>query len=194
MTTSRTTARTTARLAAPVALAIAVGLGATVPAHSTSTTKQDPRNDVFLAGLGGGIDLAAVQLATLDRKKRIRVTFRLHSSLLKGSLERPGGMSVYFTMDKRVRRVVEVVTEDGVLRGEVCSHSRGRASVEPYDCSDLPVSRVDARTYRAVVGLDQVKDGAEVLRWTASSLDLSRGSPVSDWVTARDRGPFRWRL
>jgi hypothetical protein len=57
------------------------------------TTRTDPRNDVFLGGVGGGIDLAAVQLATTTRKKRIRVTFRLHSRVLKGSLEQPGAGS-----------------------------------------------------------------------------------------------------
>ncbi len=185
----------TARLlAAPIALALAVGLGATVPAHSSSTTKQDPRNDVFLGSLGGGIDLAAVQLTTLNRKKRIRVTFRLHSPVLKGSLEKPGGMSVQFIKNKRVMRVVEVVTEDGVLRSEVCSYSRGLEFTEPYDCSSLPVTRVDAKTYRAVVKLDQVKKGVKVLKWTARSMDLSSGSPVSDSMTAKNREPFRWWL
>lgn len=189
-----TTSRTTRLLAAPIALALAVGLGTTVPAHSSSTTKQDPRNDVFLGSLGGGIDLAAVQLTTLNRKKRIRVTFRLHSPALEGSLEKPGGMSVQFIKNKRIWRVVEVVTEDGVLRSEVCSHSRGPEFIEPYDCSSLPVTRVDAKSYRAVVKLDHVKKGAQVLKWTARSIDLSSGSPVSDSMTAKNREPFRWRL
>ncbi|WP_114423488.1 hypothetical protein [Nocardioides houyundeii] len=189
-----TTSRTTRLLAAPIALALAVGLGATVPAHASSTTKQDPRNDVFLGSLGGGIDLAAVQLATLNRTKRVRITFRLHSPVLKGSLEKPGGMSVQFIKNKRIWRVVEVVTEDGVLRSEVCSHSRGPEFTEPYDCSSLPVTRVDAKTYRAVVQLDQVKTGAKVMKWTAWSMDLNSGSPVSDSMTAKNRDPFRWRL
>lgn len=189
-----TTSRITRLLVAPIALALAGGLGATVPAHSSSTTKQDPRNDVFLASVGGGIDLAAVQLATLNRKKRIRVTFRLHSPALEGSLEQPGGMRVDFIKDKRVSRVVEVVTEDGVLRGQVCSNSRGRKLIAPYDCSSLPVTRVDSTTYRAVVKLDQVRKGAKVLKWRAWSMDLSSGSPVSDQLAARNREPFRWRL
>ena len=189
-----TTSRTTRLLTAPIALALAVGAGAAVPAHSSSTTEQDPRNDVFLGSVGGGIDLAAVQLATLNQKRRIRVTFRLHSRALEGSLEQPGGMRVGFIKDKRVSRVVEVFTQDGVLRGQVCSSARGRNPIDPYDCSSLPVARVDARTYRAVVRLDQVKKGAAVLRWSASSMDLSSGSPVSDQLTARNGEPFRWRL
>lgn len=181
-------------LTAPIALALFVGLGATVPAHASSTTKQDPRNDVFLGSLGGGMDLAAVQLMTLNRKKRIRVTFRLHSPALEGSLEKPGGMSVQFVESKRIWRTVEVATEDGVLHGEVCSHSRGPSPTEPHDCSSLPVTQVDAKTYRVVVTLEQVKEGAEVLRWTARSMDLSSGSPVSDSLTAKNGAPFRWRL
>ncbi|QSR30465.1 hypothetical protein CFI00_08095 [Nocardioides sp. S5] len=186
--------RTTGLLAAAIALALAAGLGATVPAHSSSTTKKDPKDDVFLGSLGGGIDLAAVQLATLNRKKRIRVTFGLHSPVQQGSLEKPGGMSVQFIKNTRVWRVVEVVREDGGLRGEVCSHSRGPEVTDPYDCSALPVTRVDARTYRAVVELDQVRKGAKVLRWTARTMDLTSGSPVSDSMTAENREPFRWRL
>lgn len=189
-----TTSRTARLLTAPIALALTVGLGATVPAHSSSTTKHDPRNDVFLGSVGGGIDLAAVQLTTLSRKKLIRVTVRLHSPVLEGSLEKPGGMSVRFIKNKRTSRVVKVVTEDGVLRGEVCSNSRGRKLVEPYDCSSLPVTRIDSKTYRAVVELDQVRKGAKVLKWSAWSMDLSSGSPVSDQLTARNREPFRWRL
>lgn len=189
-----TTSRTTRLLTAPIAFALVVGLGATVPAHASSTTKTDPKNDVFLAGAGGGIDLAAVQLTTLSRKKRIRVTFRLHSPVLKGSLKKPGGMSVLFIKSKRIWRVVEIATEGGVLRGEVCSSSRGPKFIEPYDCSSLPVTQVDATTYRAVVKREQVKEGATVLKWTASSIDLSNGSPVSDQLTAKNREPFRWRL
>lgn len=189
-----TTSRTTRLLSAPIAFALAVGLGATVPAHASSTTKTDPENDVFLGSVGGGIDLAAVQLTTLNRKKRIRVTFRLHSRALAGSLEQPGGMRVEFIKDKRTRRVVKVATEDGVLRGEVCSNSRGPKSIEPYDCSSLPVTQVDATTYRALVKRKQVKEGTTVLSWTAASIDLSNGDPVSDQLTARNGEPFRWRL
>lgn len=189
-----TTSRTRRLLTAPLALALAVGLGAPVAAHASSTTKTDPRNDVFLAGVGGGIDLAAVRLATLNRKKRIRVTFRLHSPVLKSSLERPSRMSVKFIKDNRIWRIVEVAAEDGVLRGEVCSHSRGPKSFEPYDCSSLPVTQVDATTYRALVMRKQVKERATVLEWTATSIDLSNGFPVSDQLTAKDGEPFRWRL
>lgn len=189
-----TTSRTTRLLTTPIAFALAVGLGANVPAHASSTTKTDPGNDVFLSSVGGGIDLAAVQLTTLNRKKRIRVTFRLHSRAREGSLKQPGGMWVDFIKDKRVSRAVKIVTEDGVLRGEVCSHSRGRKPIEPYDCSSLPVTQVDATTYRALVKRKQVKEGATVLKWTASSIDLSNGSPVSDQLTAKNREPFRWRL
>jgi hypothetical protein len=188
------TLRTIRLLTATIALALAVGLGAIVPAYASSTTKTDPRNDVFLTSVGGGIDLAAVQLATLDRKKRIRVTFRLHSRALQGSLQQPGGMRVTFIKDKRTSRVVTVVTEDGVLRAEVCSNSRGRKLVEPYDCSSLPVTQVDATTYRALVKRKQVKEGATVLKWTAASIDLSNGYPVSDQLTAKNGEPFRWRL
>ncbi len=159
-----TTSRTIRLLTAPIALGLAVSLGATVPAHASSTTKKDPRNDVFLGSLGGGIDLAAVQLETLSGKKRIRVTFRLHSIALKGSLEKPGGMSATFIKTNRIQRVVDIVTEDGVLRGEVCSHSSGEGVTEPFDCSRVPVTRVDARTYSAVVRLTQVKGGATVLQ------------------------------
>lgn len=189
-----TTSRTTRLLTAPIALALAVGLGAAVPAHASSTTRTDPRNDVFLASVGGGIDLAAVQLATLDDASRIRVTFRLHSLAMKGSLEKPGGLSVWFVKSARTWRVVRVGTEDGVLSGQVCSYARGPESSGPRNCSSLPATQVDAKTYRAVVELEQVKEGAKVLQWTAASMDLSSGSPVTDWVTAKDREPFRWRL
>lgn len=189
-----TTSRTTRLLTTPLALALAIGLGTNVPAHASRTTKTDPRNDVFLGGVGGGIDLAAVQLATVNRKKRIRVTFRLHSYVLKGSLEQPGGMWVDFIKDRRTRRVVKIVTEDGILRSEVCSDTRGRKPVEPYDCSSLPVTKVDATTYRTVVRREQVKEGATVLTWTAASIDLSGGYPVNDQLTASKGEPFRWRL
>lgn len=189
-----TTSRTTRLLTAPIALALAACLGAAVPAHASSTTKTDPRNDVFLASVGGGIDLAAVQLRTLNRKTRIRVTFRLHSLAWERSLEEPGGMSAYFTRNKRIWRVVRVAMEDGVLRSEVCSYSRGEEFTGPRNCSRLPVAQVDARTYRTVVKLKQVKEGAKVLQWTAGSMDLSNGDPVSDWLTAKNREPFRWRL
>ena len=189
-----TTSRTTRLLTAPIALALAAGMGATVPAHASSITKSDPRNDIFLGSAGGGIDLAGVQLETLNRKKRIRVTFRLHSPAPEGSLEQPGGLRVEFGQSTRISRVVKVVTQDGALRGEVCSDSRGQEFVEPYDCRRLPVTQVDATTYRTVVKLEHVKKGAEVLRWTAGSMDLSQGMPVMDSMAAKDRGPFRWRL
>ena len=189
-----TTSRTTRRLTAAIALALAVGLGAIVPAYASSTTKHDPRNDIFLGSLGGGIDLAAVRLTTLHRKKRVGVTFRLHSPALKGSLEKPGGLEASFVKSERIRRVVSVATKDGVLRSEVCSHSTGGGSIEPYNCSRLPVTRVDATTYRTVVRLEQVKEDAEVLRWTAASMDLSSGSPVMDSMAAKNGTPFRWRL
>jgi hypothetical protein len=189
-----TTSRTTRLLTRAIASALAVGLGAPATAHASSTTKTDPRNDVFLGGVGGGIDLAAVQLTTLNRKKRIRVTFRLHYRPLESSLAQPGGMRLEFIKDKRVSRAVEIVTADGVLRGDVCSNSRGRKLVEPYDCNSLPVTQVDATTYRALVKRKQVKEGATVLKWTAASMDLSNGSPVSDQLTARNGKPFRWRL
>lgn len=189
-----TRSRTTVLMTAPIALALAVNLGAAVPAHASSTTKTDPRNDVFLASVGGGIDLAAVQLKTLNRKKRIRVTFRLHSLAWEPSLERPGGMSARFIENKRVWRVVRVFNRDGALRSEVCSYSRDSEFSGPRNCSRLPVTRVDATTYRAVVRLKQVREGAEVLQWTAGSIDLSNGSPVSDQLTARNGEPFRWRL
>jgi hypothetical protein len=189
-----TTSRTTRLLTAAIALALAVGLGAIVPAHASSTTKTDPRNDVFLGSLGGGIDLAAVELTTLHRKKRVGITFRLHSPALKGSLEKPGGLAASFVKSKGIRRVVSVVTKDGVLRSEVCSHSTGPELSGPRNCSRLPVTRVDATTYRTVVRLAQVKEGAEVLRWTAASMDLSGGSPVMDSMAAKNSTPFRWRL
>src|SRR5690606_19348240 len=134
-----TTTRTARLLTAPIALALAVGLGATAPAHASSTTKKDPRNDVFLGSGGDGIDLAAVQLKTLNRKKRIRVTFRLHSPAPVGSLEKPGGIAAEFIKNKRIWRVVRVVTVNGVLRSEVCSYSRRAEVPEPYNCSMLRV-------------------------------------------------------
>jgi hypothetical protein len=188
------TSRTIHRLAAPMALALAIGLAATVPAHASSTTQKDPRNDVFLASVGGGIDLAAVRLETLDRKRSIRITFTLHTpTTLEGSLEKPGGMSVHFIRSQRIRRVVGIATKDGVLTSQVCSYSTAARSIKP-DCSRLPVSQVDGRTYVAVVKRAQVKQGARVLQWTASSIDLSQGQPVSDQLTAKNRTPFRWRL
>lgn len=90
--------------------------------------------------------------------------------------------------------MVGVATENGVLRSEVCSYSRGAELTGPHNCSRLPVTQVDAKTYRTVVKLKQVKDGAKVLQWTAGSIDLSNGVPVSDWLTATNREPFRWRL
>ncbi len=126
--------------------------------------------------------------------KGIRVSFRLYSLALEGSLEKPGGMTAEFIKSKRIRRVVSVVTEDGVLRSEVCSYSRGEAFTEPYNCSRLPVTQVEAKTYRAVVELKQVKEGVKVPQWTAASMDLSSGSPVMDSMTARNGKPFRWRL
>lgn len=189
-----TASRTTRLLTAPTALACAVVLGAAVPAHASSTTKNDPRNDVFLGSVGGGIDLAAVQLKTLNRKKRIQVTFRLHSRALESSLKEPGGMAAEFIKNQRILRVVRVFTKDDVLRSEVCSYTRGEKFIEPYDCSRLPVTQVDAKTYRVVVNLKQLKEGVEVLQWTAASMDLSNGSPVMDSMTAKNRTPFRWRL
>jgi hypothetical protein len=185
---------TTRLLTAPVALALVLVMSALASAHASSTTQKDPRDDVFLASVGGGIDLAAVRLATLDPSKRIRVTFTLHAAVaLEGSLEQPGGMSVEFIRSERILRVVTIDTKDGALRGRVCSSSTGTTPVKP-DCSRLPVTRVDATTYRTVVGRGQLRRGAEVLRWTASSMDLSQGQPVSDQLTAANRQPFRWRL
>lgn len=192
--TAMTASRTARLLTAPIAFALAVALGATVPAHASSTTKTDPRNDVFLQSVGGGIDLAAVQLTTLNRKNLIRVTFRLHRRALEGSLEQPGGARVEFITSKRIRRAVTVATEDGALRSVVCTNSTDPKYIEPYNCSSLPVTQVDATTYRAVVKRTQIKEGATVLRWTAASIDLSNGDPVSDWLTARNGEPFRWRL
>jgi hypothetical protein len=189
-----TTSRTTSLLTALIALALAVGVSAAVPAVASSTTKKDPRNDVFLDSVGGGIDLAAVQLKTLNRKQRIRVTFGLHSPALEVSLEKPGGLAAEFIKNKRIWRVVRVVREDGILRGEVCTYTRGEESTEPYNCSTLPVAQVDAKTYRTVVKLNQVKRDAEVLQWTASSMDLSNGTPVMDSLTANNGKPFRWWL
>lgn len=189
-----TYSRTTQLLTAPIALALTVALGAAMPSHASSTTKTDPRNDVFLASVGGGIDLAAVQLKTLNRKKSIRVTFRLHSLALERSLEKPGGMSAQFIKNKRIWRVVRVFTQDGALRSEVCSESRGAEFSGPRNCSRLPVTQVDAKTYRAVVKLKQVREGAKVLQWTAGSIDLSNGDPVSDQLTAKKGEPFVWRL
>ncbi|MCY7402616.1 MAG: hypothetical protein LH477_16975 [Nocardioides sp.] len=103
-------------------------------------------------------------------------------------------MSAQFIKNKRIWRVVRVVTEDSVLRSEVCSYSRGPEFSGPRNCSRLPVTQVDGKTYRAVVKLKQIKEGAKVLQWTAASMDLSNGDPVSDWLTARNREPFRWRL
>lgn len=183
--------RTARLLAAPIAVAVALGMGVTVPAHASSTTKQDPSNDVFLGSLGGGIDLAAVELETLDSTKRIGVTFSLHAPPLEAGLEKPGGMAVEFVRTRRSSRVVSVARVDGVLRGQVCSRARTGKSAS---CSRLPVTQVDDTTYRTVVRLAQVDKGATVLRWTASSLDLSSGSPVLDSMTAKHRRPFRWRL
>ena len=145
--------------------------------------------------MGGGIDLAAVQLTTLRRTERIRVTFGLHSRAMGGSLEQPGGMRVAFIRNKRIWRVVEVATDGGVLRGEICSGSRGPELIEPYDCSSLPVTQVDGTTYRALVKRKQVKKGATVLKWTAGRLRLYsnrctmvRSTPVRNGSRLRRRG------
>lgn len=188
-----TMSRTISLLSASIGLAAALALGTLVPAHASSTTKTDPEDDVFLAELGGGIDLAAVSLATRNRKKRVRVTFRLHEPVpLLGSLAAPGGLSVQFVTDRRSSRVVTIFTDREVLRGSFCHVStddnRGR------ECRRLPVVKVDDTTYRTVVGLPRIEKDATVLRWTASSLDISNGDPVIDSLTAGNGKPFRWRL
>ena len=58
-------------------------------------------------------------------------------------------MAAEFIKSKRIWRVVMVATEDGVLRSEACSYSRGEEYAKPYNCSKLPVTQVDAKTYRA---------------------------------------------
>lgn len=185
------TTRTARLLTAAVALALGAGLAA--PAHATSTTRTDPEGDVFLAGVGGGLDLASVRLATANRDTHVRITVRLHSAAANRGLARPGGLAVQFSRSHRASRVVEVFRAGGGLRAEVCSQPRA-ASSEPVDCTPVRVSQPDARTFRAVVRLDLLDEGAEVLRWTASSLDLSTGDPVSDRLTAANGKPFRWRL
>lgn len=185
--------KTAGMLAAAITVATALALGAAVPSYASSTTARDPKGDVFLASAGGGIDLAAVRLKTLDRKTRIQITFALHARAQEGSLDRPGGMAAQFIKNQRTSRVVRVVTRDGNLSGEVCSDIKGDQA-GPRKCRSLPVTQVDEKTYRVTVKLKQIKKGAEVLRWTAWSIDLSNGDPVSDWVTAKNRRPHRWRL
>ena len=197
MSTSMSTSTSTARRAAPLALALVLGLGAAAPAHASSTTRPDPADDVFLASVGGGIDLAAVRLETRDRSDRptrIRVTFTLHSPVPRRSLKAPGGLRVQFLKGTQIRREVGITTHDGVLRGEVCQDPGDDDHGAPGPCRRVRVTRVDATTYRAVVRLDHIEPGARVLRWTASSLDISNGYPVSDRITAPDSRPFRWRL
>jgi len=189
-----TTSWTTRLLTAPIACVLAIALGTAAPASASSTTKKDPSNDVVLGDANRGIDLAAVQLKTQHRKKSIRVTFTLHSPVSAATLMKPGGMAVEFIKNKRIWRIVRVATTDGVLGSDVCSYSRSGEVIEPYDCSTLPVTQVDATTYRTVVELRQVKKGAKVLQWTAGSMDFSGGTPVVDSLTAKDRRPFRWRL
>lgn len=185
--------RTFRLLPASISLTGALVLGALVPAHASSTTKTDPAGDVFLAESGGGIDLAAVRLATGERKKRVRVTFRLHEPVVSSSLVRPGGLSVHFVTGRRTSRVVTISTVDGELRGAICSDSADDAR-GLRDCRRLPVTEVDGTAYRVAVGLARIKKGATVLRWSASSLDIRGGQPVSDWLRTEDRKPFRWRL
>ncbi|QIK75944.1 hypothetical protein [Nocardioides piscis] len=185
------TSRTTRLLTAPIALALAVGLGPTAPANASSTTRKDPRNDVFVGSLGGGIDLAAVQLE-VNRTENIRVTFRLYSPVMtKASLERPGGGVHQERADQPHGQDLHEGRHPA-QRGLQRVHRRGSGG--PYNCSKLPVTQVDAKTYSAVVNLKQVKKGAKVLQWTALSMDLSSRSPVMDSMTAMNRKPFRWRL
>lgn len=167
---------------------IATSAGATQP--GTSMTRKDPRDDVFLASVGGGMDLAAVNLTTIDRD-RIRVTFRLHSPPeLERSLKRPGGMNLYAVRDERTSERVRISTANGQLRSTVCTQS-SRPVVRIHDCQRLPVTQVDATTYRTVVKQDRVVDDAGTLRWLAQSMDLSNGTPVSDLLD-RDGAPFTW--
>ena len=103
-------------------------------------------------------------------------------------------MQVEFIKDERTRRVVKMSTHDGVLRGEVCSSSRAPKFTESYGCGPVVVAQLDATTYRARVKRKQVKKGATTLQWTASTIDLTSGDPVSDRLTAGNGKPFRWGL
>ncbi|NYE37546.1 hypothetical protein F4692_002679 [Nocardioides cavernae] len=109
------------------------------------------------------------------------------------SLVGPGGLSVHFVTGRRTSRVVTISTIDGRLRGSICSDTtddfRG-----PRACRRAPVAQVGETSYRAAVGLARIEEDATVLRWTARSMDLSGGDPVSDHVTASNRKPLRWQL
>jgi hypothetical protein len=189
-----TTSRITGLLTAPLAIALALALGPALAAHAlSSTTKKDPRDDVFLASVGGGIDVAGVNFRTLDRKRRIQVTFTLHSRVPEGSLEGPGGLTAQFIKDRRTSQLVKIFMREGDLRGKVCTETKGDLT-RLHDCHTLPVTQVDAKTYRTVVKRDRIKKDASVLHWIAWSLDLSSGDPVSDVLTAMDGKPFRWQL
>lgn len=186
--------RISATRLAPLALALVALLGVASPAPAAeagaSTTRKDPRDDVFLSSVGGGIDLAAVNLTTVDRD-RIRVTFRLHSPPdLERSLERPGGLTLHAVRDARTTELVRIFTVDGELRSTVCTQSsRGLGRI--HDCQRLPATQLDDAAYRTVVKRSRIVGDTGTLRWFAQSLDISNGDPVSDLLD-RDGAPFAW--
>ncbi len=187
-----TRSRTTRLLTAPI-IALVLALGATAPAYSSSTKKKDPKNDFVITSNDNGVDLASVELKTLNRKSRIRVTFRLHSPAPESSLDDPGGMAAEFIKNTKIWRVVRVNTVDGVLGSEVCSYSRREQVPEPYNCTPLAVTQVNATTYRVVVKVKQVKKAAKVLAWTAGTITYDGIEPLVDVMRANNK-PFRWRL
>lgn len=195
MSTSRSTRRTIAgRVATVAALVLGLSLGLVAPAQASQTTKKDPKGDFVLGDARSGIDLAAVTLRTRKGKKRIQVTFRLHEAVPASTLVRPGGMEVEFRKNKRISRSLGVFSRKGKVRARVCSFNIRQEVPTLRNCSAVKVTRVNGRTYRAVVPRKKIKKGAKVLRWRAASLGMSSGVPTLDALGPGGDAYFRWRL
>lgn len=188
----RSTSSTVARLVGlPLVLALLLGLGA-APAHAGRSVAKDPRGDL-VGGGSGGIDLARIVVRTTNKKRRINLTFRLHSRVPDSRLARPGGMAVEFITGKHRVRAVKITRRGGALRGELCTYNLRQELPQPKNCSRHKVRRPGKRVYRVVVPRKRVKKGAKVLRWYANSMDIAQGAPVLDPVGSPDK-PFRLKL
>jgi hypothetical protein len=185
---TKTSRTTRALLTAPTALAVVLGLGLSMPAQASTTRKSDPSND--FASNSPATDLARIELKTVP-KQRIQITVGLHAPAT--NLARPSGIGVDFVKNKKTQRSVKISTVDGQLVADVCTYDLRQQVPEPTNCSPVPVTQLDATTYRAVVKLKQVKKGAKVLEWYASALDLNAGVAVDPMGPGFTK-PYRWKL
>ncbi|WP_110180760.1 hypothetical protein [Nocardioides solisilvae] len=192
---NRTRSRALTLTTTPLALGLALGLAtalAAAPAHASSTTKKDPVGDHVTGS--ANLDLAKVQLRTRGKQK-VRITFGLHHDVTTDDLARPGAMGVSFHTQKKRLRSVEISARDGAYEGRICTYDMREEELPPAtNCSSVPVTAVDARTFRAEVRLKKVKKGAKVLRWSASAFSLASGSPAVDPLGRGFDKPFTWRL